>query len=67
MNYEQFNILYDGQKVICNQDHHEFKKGDVATVKFQYYGERMYYRWAITKDGRTDLLDAFHKYWEEEQ
>jgi hypothetical protein len=27
----------------------------------------MYYRWAITKDGRTDLLDAFHKYWEEEQ
>lgn len=41
MNYEQFNRLYKGQKVICNTDHLEFKKGDVATVEFQYYGEEI--------------------------
>lgn len=64
MDYKQMNRVYKGQKVICNQDHWEFKKGDVATVEFQYYGEGLYYKWARTKDNRTDVLDSFYEYWD---
>ena len=64
MNYLEMNNLSKGQKVICNQDHWEFKKGDVATVEFQYYGEGLYYTWARTKDNKTDVLDSFYQYWD---
>lgn len=64
MNYKEFNKLANGSKVICNQDHWEFKKGEIATVEFQYYGEGFYYRYAKTNDGRNDVLDAFYEFWD---
>ena len=64
MNYQQMNRVKQGLKVICIQGHCEFKKGDVAVATRKYYGDGFYYTWVVTEDGRTDVLDAFYKYWE---
>lgn len=64
MDYKEYNKLSNGSKVICNQDHWEFKKGEIATVEFQYYGKGLYCRWAIINKDRHDVLDAFYEFWD---
>lgn len=63
MNYKEMNNISNGQKVICIRSHNKFKKGDIGTISFEYYGEGLYYKYVNLDDGRTDVLDAFYEYW----
>ena len=62
MNYKEMNNVSNGQKVICIRSRNKFKKGDIGTISFEYYGEDLYYKHVDIEDGRTDVLDAFFEY-----
>lgn len=64
MNYKEMNIIKNGQRVVCTQDHQEFKKGDIGTITFEYFGEGMCYKHIDLNDGRTGVLDATYEYWD---
>ena len=64
MNYREMNIVGNGQKVVCTQDHHEFKKGDIGTITFEYYGKDFYYKHVDLNDGTPDVLDSTYEYWD---
>lgn len=64
MNYKEMNNISNGQKVICIRSHNKFKKGDIGTITFEYYGEGLYYKYVNLEDGRTDVLNTFYEYWE---
>lgn len=64
MNYREMNMVENGQKVVCTQDHLLFKKGDIGTITFEYFGKGLYYKYVNLNDGRTDVLDATYKYWD---
>lgn len=67
MNYRELSIIGNGQKVVCIRNHHEFKKGEIGTISFEYNGKGLYYGYVNLDDGRIDVLNATYEYWEVEE